>query len=133
MNNQINPLQSTIGEQIRLRRKELMITQPDLADIAGVSVNTLYKIERGQANPTIEVLSKILDAMLWLFKKKKNHFASLPENVNLHHLEDKEYLNPSFHQACRWFQNHAKSVLLAFVNAACLFPVPQPVFCTCTD
>lgn len=63
MNNQINPLQSTIGEQIRLRRKELMITQPDLADIAGVSVNTLYKIERGQANPTIEVLSKILDVL----------------------------------------------------------------------
>ena len=63
MNNQINPLQSTIGEQIRLRRKELMITQPDLADIAGVSVNTLYKIERGQANPTIDVLSKILDVL----------------------------------------------------------------------
>ena len=63
MNNQINLLPSTIGEQIRLRRKELMITQPDLADIAGVSVNTLYKIERGQANPTIEVLSKILDVL----------------------------------------------------------------------
>ncbi|GAB1472654.1 hypothetical protein MASR2M69_00940 [Bacteroidota bacterium] len=40
-----------------------MITQPDLADIAGISVNTLYKIERGQANPTIEVLAKILDVL----------------------------------------------------------------------
>ncbi len=56
-------LRDTIGEQIRLRRKELMITQPDLADIAGISVNTLYKIERGQANPTIEVLAKILDVL----------------------------------------------------------------------
>jgi len=37
----------TIGEQIRLRRKDLMITQPHLADIADISVNTLYKIERG--------------------------------------------------------------------------------------
>jgi len=63
MDNQINSLLITIGEQIRLRRKELMITQPDLADIAGISVNTLYKIERGQANPTIEVLSKILDVL----------------------------------------------------------------------
>ena len=61
MDNQINSLRVTIGEQIRLRRKELMITQPDLADIAGISINTLYKIERGQANPTIEVLGKILD------------------------------------------------------------------------
>lgn len=63
MDNQINVLRVTIGEQIRLRRKELMITQPDLADIAGISVNTLYKIERGQANPTIEVLVKILDVL----------------------------------------------------------------------
>ena len=63
MDNQINSLRVTIGEQIRLRRKELMITQPDLADIAGISINTLYKIERGQANPTIEVLGKILDLL----------------------------------------------------------------------
>lgn len=63
MDNQINSLRGTIGEQIRLRRKELMITQPDLADIAGISINTLYKIERGQANPTIEVLGKILDVL----------------------------------------------------------------------
>jgi len=63
MYNQINTLRVAIGEQIRLRRKELMITQPNLADIAEVSVNTLYKIERGQANPTIEVLGKILDVL----------------------------------------------------------------------
>lgn len=63
MDNQINSLRIIIGEQIRLRRKELMITQPDLADIAGISVNTLYKIERGQANPTIEILSKILNVL----------------------------------------------------------------------
>ena len=63
MDNKIKLLRVAIGEQIRLRRKELMITQPNLADIAGVSVNTLYKIERGQANPTIEVLGKILDVL----------------------------------------------------------------------
>lgn len=63
MDSQINSLRVTVGEQIRLRRKELMITQPDLADIAGISINTLYKIERGQANPTIEVLGKILDVL----------------------------------------------------------------------
>lgn len=63
MDNQINSLRVTIGEQIRLRRKELMITQPDLAEIAGISINTLYKIERGQANPTIGVLGKLLDVL----------------------------------------------------------------------
>ena len=52
-----------IGGTIRDRRKELGITQPHLADLAEVSVNTLYKIERGQNNPTLEVLSKITDVL----------------------------------------------------------------------
>jgi len=51
---------SKIGNAIKIRRKQLRITQPDLAEMAEVSVNTLYKIERGQANPTLKVLEKIL-------------------------------------------------------------------------
>ena len=39
----------------------LRITQPDLAEMAGISINTLYKIERGQANPTIQMVNKIAD------------------------------------------------------------------------
>lgn len=53
----------SIGEQIRSRRKELGITQPHLAEIAEVSVNTLYKIERGEANPTLEVMYKLLNVL----------------------------------------------------------------------
>ena len=34
-----------------------------MADLAGISVNTLYKIERGQANPTLEILTKIADTL----------------------------------------------------------------------
>lgn len=48
-----------IGEIIRLRRKELGITQPDLADLAGISINTLYKLERGQGNPSLDVITKV--------------------------------------------------------------------------
>ena len=48
-----------IGLGIRDRRKELGITQPHLAELAGVSTNTLYKLERGQGNPTLEVLNKL--------------------------------------------------------------------------
>jgi len=54
---------NSIGEQIRSRRKELGITQPHLAEIAEVSVNTLYKIERGEANPTLEVIYKLLNVL----------------------------------------------------------------------
>jgi transcriptional regulator with XRE-family HTH domain len=54
---------SEIGEQIRERRKVLQITQPDLAELADISINTLYKIERGQANPTVLVLNKIAEIL----------------------------------------------------------------------
>ena len=52
-----------IGEIIKERRNALRINQLNLAEMAGVSKNTLYKIERGQANPTIEVLKKIADIL----------------------------------------------------------------------
>jgi y4mF family transcriptional regulator len=52
-----------IGNAIRERRKLLQIKQADLADLAQISVNTLYKIERGQANPTVEVLEKLLHTL----------------------------------------------------------------------
>jgi transcriptional regulator with XRE-family HTH domain len=52
-------LLTEIGLQIKARRETLRITQPDLAEMAGISVNTLYKIERGQANPTIRILNKL--------------------------------------------------------------------------
>ena len=52
-----------IGKSIRVRRKALKITQPDLAQLAKVSINTLYKIERGQTNPTMDVIEKITNVL----------------------------------------------------------------------
>ena len=53
----------TIGKTIRQRRKELRITQPHLAELATVSVNTLYKVERGQGNPSLDVLTKLAEVL----------------------------------------------------------------------
>jgi transcriptional regulator with XRE-family HTH domain len=50
---------SSIGKQIKERRATLGITQIDLSELAGISPNTLYKIERGQANPSLSILIKI--------------------------------------------------------------------------
>jgi transcriptional regulator with XRE-family HTH domain len=61
-------LVSEIGKQIKERRDTLGITQPDLAEMADVSVNTLYKIETGQANPTVKVLNKIAEILGMEFK-----------------------------------------------------------------
>lgn len=52
-----------IGTVIKTRRKSLGLTQPHLAELADISVNTLYKLERGQTNPTLEVLEKLLEVL----------------------------------------------------------------------
>jgi transcriptional regulator with XRE-family HTH domain len=54
---------SEIIEAIKSRRKFLGITQPHLAELAHISKNTLYKIERGKANPTLKILIAIADVL----------------------------------------------------------------------
>lgn len=56
-------LVNTLGQAIKDRRKVLGITQPHLAELAMMSTNTLYKIETGQANPTLEILNKLAEVL----------------------------------------------------------------------
>ena len=52
-----------IGEIIKERRKALNITQPTLAALAGVGLNTLVAVERGNGNPKIQTILAILDTI----------------------------------------------------------------------
>ena len=52
-----------IGLAIKERRQVLGIIQPDLAEMAQVSINTVYKIERGEANPSVKVLNKLAEVL----------------------------------------------------------------------
>lgn len=52
-----------IGKIIKERRKMLSITQRELSDLARVGINTLTKIERGEANPTYDVLHRLLTVL----------------------------------------------------------------------
>lgn len=52
-----------IGEEIRKRRNMLKITQPHLAEMAGISESTLLRIEKGQVNSTIGVVIKLADIL----------------------------------------------------------------------
>lgn len=56
-------LVNRLGETIRDRRNELGITQPHLAELANISTNTLYKLERGQGNPSLKVLDKLAEVL----------------------------------------------------------------------
>ena len=61
--NHITMLVEQLGQAIKNRRKELRITQPHLAELAQISTNTLYKLERGQGNPSLDVLNKLVDVL----------------------------------------------------------------------
>lgn len=52
-----------IGQTIKTRRKELEITQTILAELAEVSKNTIYKLERGEGNTSIKTLRKLLEIL----------------------------------------------------------------------
>jgi transcriptional regulator with XRE-family HTH domain len=52
-----------LGITIKQRRNALEITQPHWVELAKISVNTLYKIERGDGNTTIDVLEKIAEVL----------------------------------------------------------------------
>lgn len=53
----------SIGKRIRERRKELGVNQQTLADLAGVGINTLLAIERGEGNPRLSTLMAIFDTL----------------------------------------------------------------------
>ena len=52
-----------IGTIIKERRKLLGVNQQSLADLAGVGLNTLVAIERGEGNPQFNTLLTILDTI----------------------------------------------------------------------
>ena len=61
--NHIIMLVNQIAEAIRTRRKELEITQSHLSELSDISVNTIYKLERGQGNPSLEIIQKLMDVL----------------------------------------------------------------------
>ena len=55
--------QQEIGKAIKDRRKKLGVNQQTLSDLAGVAVNTVVAIERGEGNPQLATLLTILDTL----------------------------------------------------------------------
>ena len=49
-----------LGKQIAERRKKKGLSQQNLAEMSGVSSRTINSVEQGKANPSINVLSKMV-------------------------------------------------------------------------
>ncbi len=52
-----------VGLFVAKRRKALKVNQRDLAAICGVSEHALCNLERGIGNPTLNLVSSVLDAL----------------------------------------------------------------------
>ena len=63
MENMIDPLESAIGERVRLLRVARGQTLDDLAAASGVSRAMISRIERGEASPTAQLLSRLCAAL----------------------------------------------------------------------
>jgi len=55
--------QKEIGNAVKERRKKLGVNQQTLAELAGVAVNTVVTIERGEGNPQLGTLLTTLDTL----------------------------------------------------------------------
>ena len=67
---------STLGNQIKERRHMLKIKQQELADLAGVSINTVVAVERGAGNPrmiSLLAICNVLGLQLVAQLKDLNH------------------------------------------------------------
>jgi putative transcriptional regulator len=66
---------NVLGKQIKERRHLLKIKQQELADLAGVSINTVVAVERGAGNPRMTSLAicNVLGLQLVAQLKDLNH------------------------------------------------------------
>lgn len=106
--------QQSLGSYLRDSRKEKKISMRALARNAGISVAYLSKIEQNDANPTIDVLERIADALsvsvadLALFipskKSRSSVIDDMPESLKrfIEEYSSKfpsELSDPEFHRA----------------------------------
>lgn len=52
-----------IGTKIKFERMKLELSQDDLAELSGLSKNTIWKIECGKVSPTVDSLEKIAKSL----------------------------------------------------------------------
>jgi transcriptional regulator with XRE-family HTH domain len=52
-----------LGENLRIKRQEALLSQQELADISNVAKSTIQRIEKGTLNPSITNLKAICDAL----------------------------------------------------------------------
>ncbi len=52
-----------LGERIRKRRQEMKLSQESFAEKAGISVNTVSRVEGGQTAMSVEIFRKMIEIL----------------------------------------------------------------------
>ncbi|RAS77978.1 helix-turn-helix domain-containing protein [Priestia endophytica] len=104
-------LSSQVGINLREIRRDKNISLEELANISDVSKLTLGKIERGEANPTLNILWKICRGL----NIPLTHLLTFDENIEVYRFKDSHQLieqnnnwivNPLFktHGTTEWYR-----------------------------
>jgi quercetin dioxygenase-like cupin family protein len=86
----IDQIVSSIGSKISQLRKQKDLSINHLAEMAGVSVTTVHKLERHEMTPTVTVLMKIANAL-----GEKVGFFLEESNGDFEYIENVEYSDKS--------------------------------------
>lgn len=54
---------AVVGRNVRRRRQELGLSQEQVAHDAGITLRYMGKVERGQQNPSLDVMVRIASAL----------------------------------------------------------------------
>lgn len=55
--------QDQLGKNLKKARSKAKLTQVEVADKAGIHVNYYARIERGEVNPSVEILEAVAKAL----------------------------------------------------------------------
>lgn len=86
-----------IGEKIRLLRLQKGMSQEQLALHSGINTSYLGQVERGEKNPTIKTLEKIVSGL----DTSLGNLFVIEENPNSHSKDNNSVLTVLTHDALR--------------------------------
>lgn len=78
----LNNTRKSVGARIRARRKQIEMTQFDLASKAGVSLRSVQDIESNRSNPRADTLTAIAEAMSVNAADLMPEFVSRPAQLS---------------------------------------------------
>lgn len=104
----------TLGERIIKLRKELKITQTDIAKVAGVNQSTIGRIENGKILPTADIIIIIADMLnvtCDYLLKGKNANSHISSKINSVIDNDTSLIN-LYHQ----LSQHDQKEIIGIIN-----------------